>query len=75
MEAEKAVRTLTKKEKRLNPLVEEIKKLFIGFHRDEINYIFEKAIIGLYQMQSRTLNGEGKYKIVLRETDEEVSLG
>lgn len=57
----------------LKPVIEQIKDLFKGYTRDEANYIFEEAIIGLYQFQSKSAFEKGKYKITLRETGEEVN--
>lgn len=58
--------------KRLDSIYEEIKGLFIGHTKNDINYLFEK-IVPWYIMQSRTLKGEGKYMIVERCTGEEFS--
>ncbi len=56
--------------KRLNSIYEEIRSLFIGHNRDDINYLFEK-IVPWYIMQSRTPWEEGKYMIVERKTGKE----
>lgn len=56
----------------LSSLIDEIKSLIVGFSREDMEYIFEEAIIGLYQLSTRSPWGEGKWKIVERETGREV---
>ncbi|WP_157595039.1 hypothetical protein [Psychroflexus tropicus] len=59
----------------LKPIVKEVRELLTGWCDIEMNYIFEEAVIDLYQLSSRKPWCEGKYKIVLRETGEEIILG